>query len=122
MTARLRAGKSTPAIRAIIPYPCRCLCFGLVQMTRTTPWRWITLHLSHNFLTDALTFIDPLTGTSAGHTCQTPNLSSIALKSGLAFGPEPKALPAPGLQPAGAQNSLVAYWGNEPQSRAHPPV
>jgi hypothetical protein len=38
-------------------YPCRCLCFGLVQITRTTPLRWMILQLSHIFLTEARTFI-----------------------------------------------------------------
>src|SRR5918994_3821177 len=46
-----------PAIRAIEIYPCRCLCFWFVQITRTTPSRRTILHLSHIRLTDALTFI-----------------------------------------------------------------
>lgn len=37
-------------------YPCRCLCFGLVQMTITVPWRRITLQLSQRALMEALTF------------------------------------------------------------------
>src|SRR6185503_16855360 len=38
-------------------YPCLCLCLGLTQITRTTPLRWMTLHLSHIFFTDARTFM-----------------------------------------------------------------
>jgi hypothetical protein len=38
-------------------HPWRCLCLGLlVQITRTTPLRLMTLHPMHNFLTDARTF------------------------------------------------------------------
>jgi hypothetical protein len=47
-----------------ILYPCRCLCFGFVQITLTTPLRWMILQLSHIFFTEARTFIllpSPLT-------------------------------------------------------------
>jgi hypothetical protein len=42
-----------------ILYPCRCLCLGFSQITRTTPFRFTILHLSQIFLTEALTFIIP---------------------------------------------------------------
>ena len=43
-------------MRAMSRYPCLCLCFGLVQMTRTTPRRRTILHLLHIRLTDVRTF------------------------------------------------------------------
>jgi hypothetical protein len=36
-STRFSRGMSMPAMRAIDPYPCRCLCLGLVQMTITVP-------------------------------------------------------------------------------------
>src|SRR5262245_11978960 len=53
---RLLRGRSTPASRAI-RYPCLCLCRWFSQITRTTPRRRMTLHLSHTTLTEALTFM-----------------------------------------------------------------
>src|SRR3954469_25525438 len=44
-----------PAIRAIA-YPCFCLWRGFWQITRTAPWRRMTLHFSHIGFTDARTF------------------------------------------------------------------
>ena len=41
-------------------FPCRCLCLGLVQMTRTTPRRRMILHSSQIRLTEARTFISLL--------------------------------------------------------------
>ena len=71
---RFVRGRSTPAIRAILAapsQPCRCLCFGFEQRTRTTPRRRTILHLSHMRRTDVRTFIalpDPRrrTGGDAG--------------------------------------------------------
>src|SRR5919204_4526302 len=56
MSTRFSRGMSTPAIRAIPYYPCRCLCFGSEQITRICRSRRMILHLSQRFLTDALTF------------------------------------------------------------------
>jgi hypothetical protein len=44
---------STPLGR----HPCRCLCFGLSQITRTTPLRRTILHFEHILFTEARTFI-----------------------------------------------------------------
>ena len=38
-------------------YPCLCLCLGFSQITLITPFLLITIHLSHIFFTDGLTFI-----------------------------------------------------------------
>jgi len=38
-------------------YPCLCLCFGLEQTTKSLPFLLTSLHLSHIFFTDALTFM-----------------------------------------------------------------
>src|SRR5438105_5862700 len=76
-------GRSTPAIRAI-DYPCLCVWRGLAaQMTRTTPLRRMTLHLTQIFFTDARTFMGPPRTQSGrapapGKTCSSENRSGAA--------------------------------------------
>jgi hypothetical protein len=56
----LLRGKSIPDILAnSFPpgYPCRCLCLGFSQITRTTLLRRMILHLAQIFFTEGLTFI-----------------------------------------------------------------
>src|SRR5436190_14415958 len=68
----------TPAIRAMclpcrLPsrcrcspfYPCRCLCRGSTQMTRTTPLRRMILQLRQIFFTEASTFMSHLSSLRA---------------------------------------------------------
>src|SRR5579864_8431520 len=60
---------STPAMRATVPpQPWRCLCLGLVQMTRTTRRRRMTLQCSHMGLTLGLTFMRPFFSGFGGPT------------------------------------------------------
>jgi len=42
----------------MIYYPCLCLCFAVVQITRTTRFRRIILHLLQIGFTEALTFMN----------------------------------------------------------------
>src|SRR5437867_8477322 len=66
---RFLCGRSTPAMRAMArPYPCRCLCRGLGQRTRSTPCRRMTLHFLQIALTDARTFMSshPIGDATAG--------------------------------------------------------
>src|SRR5262249_45392544 len=44
------------------PYPCRCLCFAMLQRIWTTPLRRTTLHLLQIFFTDDRTFIFVFSG------------------------------------------------------------
>jgi len=44
-------------MRAMVVYPCRCLCFGLSQMTYTLPERWTILHFGQRLRTEDDTFI-----------------------------------------------------------------
>lgn len=47
-------------------YPCRCLCRGSSQMTRTTPFRRISLHFSQMRLTLDRTFMSHPPAQTAG--------------------------------------------------------
>jgi hypothetical protein len=49
-----------------IYYPCLCLWRGFWQITRTAPFRRITLHFSHIGFTEARTFIAPVVVSTTG--------------------------------------------------------
>src|SRR5208337_532206 len=79
-------------------YPWRCLCLEFSQITRTTPLRWMTLHLSQIFLTEALTFINQFSVLS----CQFSGTATADLFrsfASLRACPEP----AEGMAPAGSR-------------------
>jgi len=65
ISACFPSGRLIQAIRAIEirkrkskrNYPCRCLCFGSAQITRTTPFRRMIEHLLQIFFTEGRTFI-----------------------------------------------------------------
>src|SRR3954467_9503180 len=63
ISTRLFSGMLMPEMRAM-PYPCRCLCRGLEQITSTAPCRRMILHFSHIGLTDGRTFMEPFGGES----------------------------------------------------------
>src|ERR1700730_11998257 len=96
---------STPASRATAQ-PCLCLCLGLLQSTRMTPSRLITLQLGHIFLTDGRTFI------------------SLSLESFHGIGRSPTAPTCPGPPPGGGRNACRGDQRRErgpwPHSRAPP--
>jgi hypothetical protein len=51
-------------------HPCRCLCFGFTQITRTTLSRRMILHFEQIFLTDERTFI--VTSQRTPRPCDSP--------------------------------------------------
>jgi hypothetical protein len=61
-SARQPGTRDAPATIAI--HPCRCLCRGSAQTTKTTPRRLTILHFSHIRRTLARTFMDELVTTA----------------------------------------------------------
>ena len=71
-----------------ISYPCLCLCFWFEQMTRTTPARRTTLHLTQIFLTDDLTFTSVLL--PPPHDAAAPRVVGGELHHHRVPGPQPQ--------------------------------
>ena len=86
-------------------YPCLCLCLALEQITRTTPRRRTTLHLSQIFRTDARTFISP---------SGLPNDPSPRRIPGCQFHDDPVADQHPHEIPLGATSSISPDVGRNP--------
>ena len=62
-----------PEIRAISAQPCFCLWRGFWQITKTAPWRRMTLHFSHMGFTDARTFMNERSAPAAQETAARPD-------------------------------------------------
>src|SRR2546421_2397428 len=106
---------STPAIRATQSYPCRCLCFGLVQMTITDPWRRITLQLSQRALTEALTFnVSSSIGTSRGTGRSLQSIGDAAASQVVGRKLDPDAVP--GQDPDEIHPQLARDVGQDPMA------
>src|SRR3954447_6238163 len=90
ISTRLLRGMLTPAIRAKVLYPCRCLCRGFWQMTSTRPCRRMILHFSHIGLTDGRTFMVPFGVDPVGEALATLAAAATIPRSGLGATPTPR--------------------------------
>src|SRR5690349_17317168 len=113
-STRFSRGMSAPAVRAIA-YPCRCLCFGLVQMTITVPWRRITLQLSQRALMEALTFnASSSIGTSRGTGRSLQSIGDAAAGQVVGRKLDPNAVP--GQDPDEVHPQLARDVGQDPMA------
>ena len=102
-------------------YPWRCLWRGLVQITRTTPFRLMILHFSHRTLTDGFTFISRSQPSAISHQLGLASQaeSGSLTAAGSLFEP---VRDAPARQVVGGELHLDPVAGEDPNKiHAHLP-